>query len=537
MRRSRRFLRVAAAAAGAWCLRSPSFDISSWPSIYSFSPTDAFVRTDVDLATSRVTMHFPCDALAQAPRLDATSPLLDDVPKFANKVNATTPQCGSSGDERRADLEEFLRLSFPLAKVRVEVATVREASESETGDDDDSDGSRFVARASTERIGRPPCSLLRGRVGRWVRDDPYRNATWYAPGGGASGAWIRSTDPVVSRGYYDRGSYAWESEVCPVDLVTREKFCEVLADLNITRIMALGDSIEFMRTVSLYELLGTTSQAHLHLKADVMRHEQKLDCSSVGRPNVRMVLHRTNHLMPLRGGDAHPAFAEGGFRMFVCYKVTGPQRVHPDEMGCPWVHEYLNDEAGTLLGEWICVKIARQKAKPKPASLNPTCPKIVAGVGPHWSHGSRRPYFRKSFGDFLDLLRSHPRPQDRVVLRTIATGHDNCTTDEDGPYEPPLPDFLSYKERFDGAKRWHDWQAFDEFNRIFEGAATMIRRDPRWIGADVSLLDVFWMTALRTDGHPARNDCLHYLLPGPPDFWNHLLYSNLREMASERAIS
>ena len=122
-------------------------------------------------------MHFPCDALAQAPRLDATSPLLDDVPKFANKVNATTPQCGSSGDERRADLEEFLRLSFPLAKVRVEVATVREASESETGDDDDSDGSRFVARASTERIGRPPCSLLRGRIGRWVRDDPYRNAT------------------------------------------------------------------------------------------------------------------------------------------------------------------------------------------------------------------------------------------------------------------------------------------------------------------------------------------------------------------------
>ncbi|KAL7538462.1 hypothetical protein ACHAXR_008572 [Thalassiosira sp. AJA248-18] len=41
------------------------------------------------------------------------------------------------------------------------------------------------------------------------------------------------------------------------------------------------------------------------------------------------------------------------------------------------------------------------------------------------------------------------------------------------------------------------------------------------------------MTILRPDGHRTPNkDCLHYLLPGPVDWWNHLLFSNLLELSS-----
>lgn len=30
-----------------------------------------------------------------------------------------------------------------------------------------------------------------------------------------------------------------------------------------------------------------------------------------------------------------------------------------------------------------------------------------------------------------------------------------------------------------------------------------------------------------------RNDCLHYSLPGPIDYWNHLMLSNLVDTASD----
>ena len=40
---------------------------------------------------------------------------------------------------------------------------------------------------------------------------------------------------------------------------------------------------------------------------------------------------------------------------------------------------------------------------------------------------------------------------------------------------------------------------------------------------------------LRPDGHiVSRNDCLHYHLPGPPDWWSYLLVSSLVDYAAAR---
>jgi len=55
----------------------------------------------------------------------------------------------------------------------------------------------------------------------------------------------------------------------------------------------------------------------------------------------------------------------------------------------------------------------------------------------------------------------------------------------------------------------------------------------------IEVLDIMPMTILRRDGHisdefrPATvpdGDCLHYALPGPIDWWNHLLFSNLKDI-------
>ena len=57
------------------------------------------------------------------------------------------------------------------------------------------------------------------------------------------------------------------------------------------------------------------------------------------------------------------------------------------------------------------------------------------------------------------------------------------------------------------------------------------------------ILDVVPMTILRPDGHISgpqkcstckNDDCLHYMLPGPTDWWNHLMYSNLISLTAER---
>ncbi len=47
----------------------------------------------------------------------------------------------------------------------------------------------------------------------------------------------------------------------------------------------------------------------------------------------------------------------------------------------------------------------------------------------------------------------------------------------------------------------------------------------------VYAIDVYNMTALRSDGHRGGTDCLHYAYPGPIDWWNHFLFTYLKELS------
>ena len=38
------------------------------------------------------------------------------------------------------------------------------------------------------------------------------------------------------------------------------------------------------------------------------------------------------------------------------------------------------------------------------------------------------------------------------------------------------------------------------------------------------------------DEHVSEKDCLHYTHPGPIDFWNHLLATNLRDMSNAASL-
>ena len=115
----------------------------------------------------------------------------------------------------------------------------------------------------------------------------------------------------------------------------------------------------------------------------------------------------------------------------------------------------------------------------------------------------------------------------------VLPGHDNCT-DEKTPVDPlnNYQEFTSIHSSHDDDDRRYDWNLHEWYNQRLEAEVFKIKRDEFWNGPKVDLLDIYWMTALRRDGHPSSTDCLHSLFPGPPDWWNHLFYSNLKERAN-----
>jgi hypothetical protein len=127
------------------------------------------------------------------------------------------------------------------------------------------------------------------------------------------------------------------------------------------------------------------------------------------------------------------------------------------------------------------------------------------------------------------MLKLHPRPNDIVWLRTVLTGHEDCKS-VSTPVDP-LANFQEYREIYRGKNRIYGWDLFENYNQIMEAEVIKIGRDKSWNGAKFELFDIYWMTALRRDGHPTPKDCLHYVLPGPTDWWSHLFYSNLNGLA------
>lgn len=66
-------------------------------------------------------------------------------------------------------------------------------------------------------------------------------------------------------------------------------------------------------------------------------------------------------------------------------------------------------------------------------------------------------------------------------------------------------------------------------------------------GVKYEILDVTKAMTLRPDGHPGEfwgnkwmrgyNDCTHWCMPGPVDFWSELMFAIIRRHASSSSSS
>ena len=193
----------------------------------------------------------------------------------------------------------------------------RQEKDGDGNGDDNSNPSNLHRR-------RRRCNRIRGRRGLWRYDAAYANASYYV-----DTTWIMGKE--LANGPYNHSSWMWqqpsledaddndngyynsycEEEGGEVELMTREGFCRSVAALNVTRLMVLGDSMEYMRLISFFHIIGEwgTTNVHSHLRPRYrMRYEQSIVCnnSSTGMESntenaftVSVVFYRTNHLMPL----------------------------------------------------------------------------------------------------------------------------------------------------------------------------------------------------------------------------------------------
>ena len=124
---------------------------------------------------------------------------------------------------------------------------------------------------------------------------------------------------------------------------------------------------------------------------------------------------------------------------------------------------------------------------------------------------------------FVDAFSSIAHSKDIIVFRNTVPGHFQCfELDEIGPIEITYSSFI---ERY--GKTLFDWNLFADYNTI---AKEMLEELRLQAPVTTHYLNVYNMTVLRADQHVAATDCLHYTAPGPIDFWNHLLFTNLDEL-------
>jgi hypothetical protein len=174
---------------------------------------------------------------------------------------------------------------------------------------------------------------------------------------------------------------------------------------------------------------------------------------------------------------------------------------------------------------------------------------VVFNIGAHYHNFT---WYKEDMHVLLQSLQTLQRPQDLYIFRTTTPGHHNCNPTEPmefnwtkGTRDVPLSSIneLDLKGLDARLYNWDMFQYYNTFtkNVVKEWNEQQFRNESlaSWRSSGsyrrpiiMHVLDVYNMTGVRRDGHSATGkDCLHYQLPGPVDWWNHLLFAYLKELS------
>ena len=264
---------------------------------------------------------------------------------------------------------------------------------------------------------------------------------------------------------------------CRLPIATHDEFCQALEALQLSRIFIVGDSMQWNMAQSLWKILSKQpgDPTKVHSKRNGKSIQSKVICG-IGS-NARHVQFR--FLLNNRLTNCTARSWEGPFEFF------------------PWVREYVADATPTLL---------------------------LAHMGAH-VHSIAA--YEDAMASFMHsvALRNSSR-LDRVIFRTATPGQANCD-DHSRPFARPI----DFELREGGvANISFHWDLHPLFNSI--AARAIARAASGDLRDRIALLDIYQMTTMRPDGRRGGGDCLHFFLPGVPDWWTHKLLVQLKHWAA-----
>jgi len=161
--------------------------------------------------------------------------------------------------------------------------------------------------------------------------------------------------------------------------------------------------------------------------------------------------------------------------------------------------------------------------------LNNTTRSVVLwNVGAH-HHNYKN--FTVGMNETLQAYQNHLGGSNHIAIyRPTVPGHKDCLPRErPRKYDWSIPvnvtPYKNYTEYLKDETTQYTWNLFKDYNAYTQ-------RRINELGLNIHYMNVFNSTVLRRDGHPGAQDCLHYLNPGPIDWWVHHLYNDLLDFAS-----
>jgi GDSL/SGNH-like Acyl-Esterase family found in Pmr5 and Cas1p len=354
------------------------------------------------------------------------------------------------------------------------------------------------------------CRFLRGKVGHWVQDMEYaaRSAQYRTPLRHYSGNAENLFQKNVKNGKYGDlrfrppTTYRWEEsryEKCQPSFMTRENVCDVLPSMGIQRIFILGDSLNLQMAQSIWMMLTTEEAGDSPTPRGTLEpnFEAMITCPSGYQ--IKVVFVRNDELLE----NDLPVSVDGENQNCHTYCY-------------PWTQKYLYDEVKTVFF-------------------------VNAGA-----HIHSFDLFTAMIDRFVHVFDGLNRPDDLVLFRTLVPGHWDCS-------RPGLAPFKTFDEYMKDSAAHESPQTeavygWDKFSPYNDYAVNVIDRR-RFQTSDtpkalMEVVDIYPTTILRPDGHcsdefrlPAYSttDCLHYTLPGPIDWWNHLAFSHLVDIGRQQS--
>jgi hypothetical protein len=278
------------------------------------------------------------------------------------------------------------------------------------------------------------CEQLRGRLGQWKFDPEYGKVAQYVT---PLKRFETFPDFVPTEAVPFRlpTMYKWVDNLCPVDLVTKKGFCEVMKYMNLTRIYLVGDTLQLQMAMSLWKLLGHDDEPVARPKDKPfepwMRFnwERAIECDG----HQIDLQYTRNDLMDDNADETYKSEKSG--EVFNC---------GVSEYCMPWLKSYVDyTKGGTLL---------------------------LANAGSHLHDVDSFPVVLRTF---LSTMDANHRESDLVMLRTTVPGHEKCEEANVKPFESHVA-FVS-----ELVADFRSWHLFSQFNDHRKYDSSLKVADPK----------------------------------------------------------